>query len=298
MDAGVKFSIDHSICVYDEHLHKYPTEVEMAKKSRSNKKSSKARSTRRNNNTNKGSRKNGSRKMMSVNDIRKRFQEMDVSVKNFVKTSNPRGLGEHVSRQWSRLFNKHLSPKAASSLATHYMNTMKRTVSKKRGGSMSGAPLDYVMRPGLPAVATYATFPTEVGVDPKSVANLDVYFNSGLSRSCGTENTGLTVPADMGSNQVVKGGRRRRGTRKYRGGDFMTAMAARPYIAENPGTFVQRMGETYHGVSPSPYDIAEPSQSAFRLVSDGKLPIDPSGISLIDKDITQLANPSPYPAVR
>ena len=275
----------------------------MAKKSRTNKnKKSAARSTRRNNGNRKSSR-SSSRKMMSVNDIRNRFQEMDVSVRKFLEKSKPNELGEHVSRQWARLFNKHLSPKAASSLAAHYMNSMKRGITKKRGGSLSGAPLDYVMRPGLPAVATYATFPTEVGVDPKSVAHLDVYFNSGLSRSCGTENTGLTVPADMGSNQVgpAKGGRRRttrRGSRKHRGGDFMTAIATRPYIAENPSTHLQRTAETYYGIAPSPFDVSEPSQAAFRLVSDGKMPIDPSGISLIDKDITQLANPSPYPAVK
>lgn len=274
----------------------------MAKKSRSNKKSNnKARSTRRNSTA---SKRSSSRKMMSVNDIRNRFREMDSSVKKFLDTKKAGDLGEHVSRQWARLFNKHLSPKAASSLANHYMNTMKRAVTKKRGGSMTGAPLDYVMRPGLPAVATYATFPTEVGVDPKSVAHLDVYFNSGMSRSCGTENTGLTVPAGMGSNQVgpAKGGRRirksRKQSRKHRGGDFMTALATRPYIAENPSTHMMRAAESYHGVAPSPYDVSEPSQAAFRLVSDGKMPIDPSGISLIDKDITQLANPSPYPAVK
>lgn len=259
----------------------------MAKKSRTSKKNSSKRVTRRNN-------AKSSRKMLSVNDIRSRFQDMDTSVKQFIKVNNPRDLGKHVSRQWSKLFNKPLSGKAASSLVNHYMNKVRGPTKKNhRGGSM-GAPLDYVMRPGLPAVATYATFPTEVGPDAKSAADLDVYYNSGMGRSCGTENTTAHVPASMGSNKV--GGARR--TRKHRGGDFMAALGTRAYISNNPATSLQQGSEYLLGRGPSPYDVAEPSQSAFRLVSDGKLPINPSGISVVDKDITQLANPSPYPAVK
>ena len=258
------------------------------------------RTSRRSVNSKPGSRtaRGSTRSTLSVNDIRNRFKDMDTSVRTFLhknNLNNPKELGKHVSRQWTKLFNKHLSGKAASSLTNHYMNMYGKKASKSRtrkvsGGSM-GAPLDYVMRPGLPAVATYATFPTEVGADPKSVQDLDVYYNSGMGRSCGYENTTAQVPPTMGSNKV--GGRRR-----TRGGDFMAAMSARPFIAANPSTGLQQLGESWHGQAPSPYDMKDPSVSAFKLVSDGKLPIDPAGISLIDKDITKLANPSPYPAVK
>jgi hypothetical protein len=98
----------------------------------------------------------------------------------------------------------------------------------------------------------------------------------------------------MGSNKVG-GGRR---TRKHRGGDFMAALGTRAYIANNPATSLQQGSEYLLGRGPSPFDVAEPSHGAYRLVSDGKLPINPSGISVVDKDITQMANPSPYPAVK
>jgi hypothetical protein len=93
------------------------------------------------------------------------------------------------------------------------------------------------------------------------------------------------------------GGRRRK-TRRVRGGDFMAALGARQFVATNPSGAFQQMGESWYGQAPSPYDAKDPSVSAFKLVSDGKLPIDPSGISIIDKDMTKMANPSPYPAVR
>ena len=98
-------------------------------------------------------------------------------------------------------------------------NSKKNKRTKTRGGSLAGAPLNSVMRPGLPAVAEYATYPTEVAIDPKSAHDLDVYFNSALSRSCGTENTSATVWPGIGTNQFplptsLKGGSRRR--RSYR----------------------------------------------------------------------------------
>jgi hypothetical protein len=239
-----------------------------------------------------------SRKVISVNDIRNRFKDMDASVRGFLhknNLNNPKELGKHVSRQWAKMFNKHLSSKATASLTNHYISLHGKKGTKKgmRGGM---APLDYVMRPGMPGVATYATFPTEVGADPKSVQDLDVYYNSGIGRSCGTENTTAHVPATMGSNKV--GGSRRRKTRRVRGGDFMAALGTRQFVASNPAGSFQQMGESWYGQAPSPYDAKDPSVSAFKLVSDGKLPIDPSGISIIDKDMTKMANPSPYPAVR
>jgi hypothetical protein len=262
----------------------------MAKRSRSARKGTK-RVTRK-----------AARKALSVNDIRNRFKEMDTNVQTFMhknRMSDPRELGKLVSRQWTKLFNKPLSGKAASSLANHYLSSV-RALTRKRGGSMSGAPLDYVMRPGMPAVATYATFPTEVGADPKSVQDLDVYYNSGIGRSCGTENTSATVPPTMGSNLVpapLKGGRRHRMTRK-RGGDFMTALSARAFIPAAPATAVQQYSESWSGQPASVYDKVDPSVSAYRTISNGQMPINPAGISIIDKDITKLASPSPYPAVR
>jgi len=142
--------------------------------------------------------KKTARKTLTVSDIRKRFKEMDENVRSFLKhnrLNSTSSLGKHVSRQWKNLFNKPLSSKAANSLAQHYLNLH----GKKQGGS---APLDYVMRPGLPAVATYATFPTEVGTDPKAVKDLDVYYNSALGRSCGSEDLSAKVPVGIGSNQV------------------------------------------------------------------------------------------------
>lgn len=280
----------------------------MPSKTRSNRKSAnrktrKANKSNRNVRNNKTAKRTASRKSLSVSDIRSRFKEMDSHMREFIRRNNlnnPRELGKQVSRQWAGLFKKQLSGKAAESLAKHYMNIHGKK--GKRGGSLSGAPLDYEMRPGMPGVAAYATFPTEIGADPKSVAHLDVYYNSALGRSCGTENTTVAVPKDMGSNQVpAKGGaRRRRTTMRKRGGDFMLAMQTRPYVAEVPSGSFQRMSESWYGVAPYGVDSSEHARAVgdLRMVSSGQMPINPDKISIIDKDITKLSNPSPYPAVK
>ena len=217
-------------------------------------------------------------------------------MRDFIKTNNlnnPRELSKQVSRHWGKLFNKHLSSKAASTLANHYANLH----GKKKGGS-HGAPLDYIMRPGMPTVASYGVFPTEAGADPKSVGHLDVYYSSALGRGCGTENTTAVVPKDMGSNHVpAKGGRRT--TRRARGGDFMTTLGTRTFVAETVANPLQRIGETVMGQAPFVRDNGDPTAYSWHTVSNRATPlIDPNGISIVDKDITTMANPSPYPAVK
>jgi len=259
------------------------------------KKQSVVRKTRKN--MPKRNNKSSKSKTLSVTDIRGRFAEMDKGMRDFIKRNNlnnPVALTKQVSRHWSKLFNKHLSTKAASTLASHYVNLH----GKKKGGN-PGAPLDYVMRPGMPGVATYGVFPTEAGADPKSVSHLDVYYNSALGRSCGLENTTAQVPKDMGSNQVVpaKGGKRK--TKRAKGGDFMTTMGTRLFVAESASNPMQRIGEATMGQAPYVRDNADPTAYAWGTVSDKATPLmTPNSISVVDKDITTLASPSPYPAVK
>lgn len=261
------------------------------------KKQSVVRKTRKNNkNAPKRNNKSSKSATLSVKDIRSRFSEMDKNMRDFIKRNNlnnPAALTKQVSRHWGKLFNKHLSTKAATTLANHYANLH----GKKKGGS-AGAPLDYVMRPGMQGVSTYGVFPTEVGADPKSVSHLDVYYNSALGRSCGLENTTAQVPKDMGSNHVIpaKGGRR---TRRVKGGDFLTTLGTRAYSSESPSTMIMRTAEATMGQAPFLRDNPDPTAYGWNTVANKGLPMmSPTAISIIDKDITALANPSPYPAVK
>lgn len=241
------------------------------------KKNSNSRKTRKSNNkkTNKSNNKNASKHVLSVNGIKKRFSELDAGMKEFVNNhkNKPHDLAKHISRQWNTLFKKNLSGKAAATLANHFSKLHNKN---KKGGSLAGAPLDHVMRPGLPAVSTYGVFPTEVGASPKALGHLDVYYNSGLGRSCGTENTTATVPSSIGSNLVpapAKGGRRTlkgKGRRsmmsRKRGGDFMTSLATRQYVSTSPANGSMQMTESAMGQAPWGRDNPDPTRDRKSVV--------------------------------
>lgn len=231
------------------------------------------------------------RKVISIKDIRDRFKDMDESVRSFfgkmrggsrTNSKSKDSLVTYISRQWSKLFKKPITSQAAKSLSQYYTNLY----GKKKGGS---APLDYEMRPGLPAVMTYATFPTEVGADPKAVQDLDVYYNSALGRSCGSEDTSAKVAPDMGSNLVpAKGGSRhskrnnKRTTQKRgrkQGGNFATTLDVRPYVASNPTHGFQQSMEIYNGLPANPADARDPTISNWAYMAPSSLMKPPTDLS-------------------
>jgi len=266
------------------------------------------RATRKTNNS--GNNAAPKRAAMSVSHLQESFKKMHSDMNAFIKKNNlnnPSALGKQVSRLWEKNFGgKPISDKAAASLVNHYRGIHGKNKKSQKGGYLVGAPINYEVRAGLPGVATYGVFPTEVGADIKASSHLDVYYNSALGRGCGTENTTAQVPKDMGSNLVpaatpvpAKGGaRRRRHTRRSVGGDFIAAMNVRHYVAENPAGTFQQLGEKWYGQPVDFHDKPDPTDNNLSLQSDGKMPIDPRGISVIDKDITLMANPSPYPSVK
>jgi hypothetical protein len=161
-----------------------------------------------------------------------------------------------------------------------------------------GAPLQYEMTAGAP-VATYGRFPTEIGTDPASLKNLDVFYQSALSRGCGTENTSLTVPPAMGSNQVGGRSRKHRKHRKHRktGGGMWESATMRPYMGSPYPSGVEQAYQLWSGnPAPVPFPSA-PSMPAWSFSkADIQGIIDP-GISPFTKTLDQLASPPPYQTV-
>ncbi len=213
--------------------------------------------------------------------------------------------GRRVTRRRSANARRNASASAAAART--------RMSRRRRGGSMNGAPLNYSMAPGA-NVAVYGRFPTEVSTDPASIKNMDVYFNSGLSRGCGSENSSRNVPTNMGSNKV--GGRRGRKTRRgrvnYRGGNFLGDIQGmvenavtqtsllRPFIPSPHPNMIQSAYEqavgnpaavpTYAPGIPTP---SSPVHHTWSYRSNGmEGAIDPMAVSPITKSISSLASGS------
>ncbi len=159
----------------------------------------------------------------------------------------------------------------------------RRTTQRKRGGAaytLVGAPLDYVMTPGStyttdPSVGVYSRFPIDPTVNPQVVSDLDVFFNSGLSQGCGTENSTLTVPADMGSNQIVS---MQGGAAIDTGNPFLNSISGmgesatnHPYLASAYPNTAQSLTHSWQGKLDSVPTSSDPTDHTWKLATDASL---------------------------
>lgn len=186
-----------------------------------------------------------------------------------------------VASIWNKLLHDRRMPR-------------KGRMTRKRGGAayeLTGAPLTYAMTPGSafttdPVVAVYDRFPVDPTVSPQVVSDLDVYFNSALSRGCGIENTSLEVPANMGSNLV--GGKRKnkskRISRKHGGasvdptgffdniqtrvGDLASGVAHHPYMGEARPTIPHSLAHQWQGRVDSIPSSPDPTNPTWSYMTE------------------------------
>jgi hypothetical protein len=244
------------------------------------------------------------------------IKEVQSDLRAFDKYARTVDSAPALQKKWKSLTSQDLTEDAANAFVSYYRN-MRSSSKKMRGGS---APLHYQMIPGA-NVSVYGRFPVEVDTDPASIRDLDVFFNSGMSHSCGKENTSLTVPENMGSNKVGgsrrhrsrrahAGGKRntqrkrnamrrrtlrRRNMRRFHGGNLLESVAMRPFLATAPPNILQT---SFHnasgGVPPMPVP-ASPVSHTWEYMSNGTGGlINPGDITRISADMTKLASPAPW----
>ena len=211
-------------------------------------------------------------------------------------------------------------------------NTRKnRSNRSQRGGDLTGAPLTYTMTPGA-NVQVYGRFPVEADTDPSTIRDLDVYFQDSLTKGCGTENSSLSVPVEMGSNQV--GGKNRKANRKsrvnrknsrktlrknsrkasraasrmasrknrktyrrknHRGGDLMTSLVYHPYLSSVPQNLIQNSVLSVQGTHPPTPVSGNPTVQTWDYNSRGTAGvINPGLVTPIGNDFQRLASPAPW----
>jgi hypothetical protein len=270
--------------------------------------------------------------MPTIVELQRKLKSFDTFAKQSIKGLNP---AKSLQTKWQSLFSEPLQNSSAASFV-HYYRGMHNNRSgnktqkqkKQSGGTLTGAPLDYALTPGA-NVSVYGRFPTEINTDMGSLRDLDVYFRDSLSAGCGTENSSLTVPVEMGSNQV--GGRRSirksrsmkrnsrkvnsrktslrknnankksmRNSRKHKnsmkGGDLLESLT-RPFWATAPPSTAQHAYVSYTGspgfASPNPVDHTWKYATSETTPS---LLIPPSSVSKITTELSAMANPMPWQA--
>lgn len=222
-------------------------------------------------------RKHGS-KALTIPQLRKSFDHIDGWVESHVRRGkSTKDLVPAFQKEWKKTFHREVNGKAAEAYLSLKQRSAPRMTKKQRGGMapLAGAPLDYTTRQGVYGV--YGHFPQYVssGLSFYNQINQD-----SLTAGCGIENITPKLPADMGSNQVQKGGKSRKAHRKGRktrrgrkqrgGGPFQDSLAttratldvigSRPFPASQPPTtaFITQMGLKGENVSTPP-----PSEATF-----------------------------------
>ena len=246
--------------------------------------------------------------MTTISELQRKLKTFNTFAK---KTT---GDASALQKKWKSLFSESLSNTSAITFTKYYRdmrNSAKQTTRKQRGGM---APLNYDMTPGA-NVSVYGRFPVEVDTDMASIRDLDVYFSNSLTTGCGTENSSLTVPVEMGSNKVGggksrklrnvrksrvnrktmrsgrKNSRRQRSTRRMRGGDWWDY---RPYWASVPPNPIQSMSQSWDGVTPPP--SGNPTNHQWQYLSNGTTGTINPGTTVTDikSNLSMLANPAPW----
>jgi hypothetical protein len=245
--------------------------------------------------------------MPSVRQIQQKLKEFDAAARH---TENPDGF----KAAWKRIFNQNLSDAGAKSFARYYKEmrsktsrkarrTMRRRQSAGAYTPLPQAPVNYGTTPGVLA-STMGRFPVEVDTDAASIKDLDVYFHDSLPLS--KAGYWPTVPADMGSNKVG-GGRRRKGSRKthkgrktrkggrkQRGGNLMESLNMRGYVASPYPNMIQSAVNAWQGGVPPIPSPSSPVSHTWQPQSQGVNLINPGLVTHISSDFSKLASPAPW----
>jgi len=143
--------------------------------------------------------RSGVKHVLTIPQLRKAFDHMDKVVERLRKTAKHSFSDAVVSyrEEWRKTFKRDLSPaEAAAYLKFRYgLKAGKTRRSKSRGGSLSGAPLDYQLRAGVSGV--YGNFPTY------QTQGLDRYYSPAITADC-SKHSGF--PTDGSSASQAGGG--------------------------------------------------------------------------------------------
>jgi hypothetical protein len=205
-------------------------------------------------------------KSMTIPELRKAFEHIESFIQKHDYDVNA------FRKEWKKTFGKEVSVEAAKEYLDFLQNNKSH---KSQEGGM--APVNYITRPGtdLP----YGNFPPYVS----SGFGIGVPQDS-FSAQCGKENITPLVPATMGSNLVMKGGKKTRKNKKQKGGlksnanltvggaslgsslaSVISEAMSRPFGMSSPPTTAQDLQMQSKGVLPQAN--GDPSQSTFSYSS-------------------------------
>ena len=207
---------------------------------------------------------------MTIPELRKAMNH----ISQFAARLNKKDMKKSVKvlqSEWQSTFHKPLSEKLARDYLMH-LSKFRTSKTLKRGGAQLGyAPIDNRMEPGLSL--PHGSFPDYVS------KGFFVPMSDNIA-NCGLLDASPRVPVGMGSNKVWGGGRRRKTKKRKNGGGLfndistsLSAIAQRPFAAQNPPTLQSQADMSWKGMPPVPGGQASQTTYSYRMPPIGLPPI-------------------------
>jgi len=238
--------------------------------------------------------------MKTIQDLHDDLDNFKNQAKSLaIKANDSKEAYKQVQATWKKLFGCMLDRESAEGFVRHFRgatsgSSVKQRSTRRRKQRGGMAPIAYQMGSGIPSAMTYGNFTTDVSKDSTSQRDLDVSFNSGMSRTAGTESWRFpTVPAGMGSNQVggKRSSRRNRSRKQKGGGTLLQTIGQIPFNASVPPSMIQTAYRDWSGQPSAP--SGDVTNSTWKYSTNDTI-INPASITKIGDDISRLATPSPW----
>ena len=196
-----------------------------------------ARKTRKHTKSTKG--------IYSIPELRRSFEHIEQVIDEMIQGKETKAdMTAHIRKEWTKVFHKTLDKASAEALISHRMELRRGPRSHKGGAvALAGAPVDHMTRPGI--YLDQGQIPGPDGGLTKTVGGgygsyvqyvdrgfVNPEIARGMDPVPGQSMFPLAPRADMGSNVVTKGGKRR--TRKTRGGFALLEQAFMRPISPGP----------------------------------------------------------------
>lgn len=204
----------------------------------------------------------------TIPELRRAFEYIEEFVDNKIsKHESKEHICKDLRKEWRNIFMRELTKASADAFILERMNHRPhRTIRRKGGAMLAGAPIDSVTRPGLylaPGQAPDANGHMPLSNQaPSAYGSYSQYVNDGftvpqmgISYDPIKGQSTFPVPGEnMGSN-VVKGGRRTRKAKKHmKGGNILDTAGSllsqafiRPIPSGSPPPILQDMQDMWHG---------------------------------------------------
>ena len=225
---------------------------------------------------------------MTIPELRRSFEHIETFVHQHKRSKD---LVKMLQEEWLKVFKKKLDKESASAFVNH---SVKESGMMGGGSQLTGAPLDYTMRPGL-----YIS----PGIDQGSYARVPNYVSSGFwnpepgqsyDRVIGQTVYPDRTPAGLGDNTVIglkmaggsgSGRKTKKNMRKQSGGDPLRTIGTalnqflfRPINSTIPPSIPQDVLTASKGESLGPSPLAYQNKLDYQMsprLHSGNLQISP-----------------------